>query len=303
MDRTSIFPRAFVSALGLVVLVAACGSDDEGGATAQIRSFCGSYVSSAAFACCSGEDRNNPNFNLRYHYRSQGECIDVLTQQSAQAEGRQGFDSAAAASCLQYLGSRSCGVLPLVDVRKAEAEAGCFRVLTGIQDEGKVCNSSEDCKPGLVCPPIKETGLSFCSKPGGSNQSCIGAQAESVDHPACAEGLFCSFVGENPAGCPSPPCLQYKCVPPYEESEPCGGTECAAGLVCKDGTCQKGQPNGVGGTCRVPEHCAEGLYCDTAAGTCAERKSDGAACSETNNRFYECKGICAAGTCTSFCGG
>lgn len=289
---------SFVAALVAV----ACSSDDTGSATAQIRGFCASYAASPAFSCCTADDRKNPNFRLRYHYGTQAECADILSQEAAQASGREGFDGAAAQSCLDYLNTRPCGTLPLTDVNTAEQKAGCSRVLVGIQDEGQGCNTTSECKPGLVCPPIKETGLSFCSKPAGFNQDCIGEQASSIDHPACQEGLFCSFVGVNPAGCPSPPCLDFKCVPPFDEGEPCSATECAQGLVCKDGTCQKGQLANAGESCKVPDHCADGLYCDTTAGTCAQRKADGEPCTEANNRLYECKGVCVGGTCAGFCG-
>lgn len=302
MAGMTTFVRVSLSVFSFVGLVAACSSDDGGGVNAQIRSFCASFTTSPTFACCSADDRKNPSFRSRYHFGSQGECIDVLTQQASNANGAQGFDSAAAQSCIDYLNGRPCGTLPFANVLKEEQAAGCSRVLIGLRTEGQGCITSEDCQAGLVCPPIKETGLSFCAKPAGSNQLCIGTQADSIDHPACAEGLFCSFIEENPAGCPSPPCLTYKCVPPFDEGEVCSGTECADGLTCKDGTCQKGPPNDVGGTCGVPEHCAEGLYCDTAAGKCAPRKSDGEPCSEGLNSFYECKGICAGGTCASFCG-
>jgi hypothetical protein len=299
MARSRIFALS-LSTFALVTV--ACSSDDAGGATAQIRDFCARYVASPAFSCCSADDRNNASFRLRYHFGSQAECVDVLSAEAAQANGREGFDGTAAQSCLDYLNTRPCGTIPLANVKLEEQKAGCAKVLSGIQDENQSCNASSECKPGLVCPPIKETGLSFCAKPAGFNQDCIGEQAGSVDHPACQEGLFCQFIGENPAGCPSPPCLQFKCVPPFEEGEPCGGTECAQGLVCKDGTCQKGQLANAGESCRVPEHCAEGLYCDTAAGTCAPRKADGSPCTESLNPLFECKGICGAGTCASFCG-
>lgn len=306
MDRIHMLTRLSLSVFGIAALVVACGSDDSGGTSALIRNFCASYSASPTFSCCTADDRENSNFGLRYRFASQASCVDSLSQQASQAEGRQGFNNDAASSCLSFLNSRACGTLPLADARKAEQAAGCYKILSGIQKEGQNCIASDDCEPGLVCPTIKETGLSFCAKPATTNQDCIGAQAESADHPACAEGLFCQFISENPAGCPSPPCLIYKCVPPFEEGDPCSGTECATGLVCKDATCQKGAPNGAGGSCRIAEHCAEGLYCDgntvTTPGTCVARKASGEACTVANNTLYECKGICAGGTCAGFCG-
>ncbi|MFO0735838.1 MAG: hypothetical protein U0270_08160 [Labilithrix sp.] len=303
MDRLRLFTHASLSAFGLVALVAACSSDPEPASTVQIRNFCTSYAASPAFSCCSAEDRNNLNFRLRYRFGSQAECTDVLTQQATQAEGKQGFDAAAAESCLSYLNSRTCGTLPLANVQKEERQAGCYKVLSGIQAEGQLCSTSDDCQPGLLCPILKETGLSYCSKPASSNQDCIGDLAGSVDHPACGEDLICSFIVENPpSSCPTPPCRQYKCVPPFEKDDPCTGTECGEGLVCREFTCQSGAPGGAGAGCRVPEHCGEGLYCDTAIGKCSERKADGAPCNDALNPFFECKGICAGGTCASFCG-
>jgi hypothetical protein len=306
MERSKLFSRAlWVSPVAVFAFVAACGNDDSGGASAAIRSFCAQYVSSAAFACCNAQDKQQGQFLVRYRYSSADECADALNNQQSASNGKQTFDSDAAQKCIAYLGSRQCGITESAAVRLAEEQAGCAGILAGTADENQTCNVSEDCKPGLVCPLLKETGLSYCAKPGGFNQDCLGEQAASVDHPACQQNLFCSFIGENPAGCPSPPCNQYKCVPPFDQGESCSGTECAPGLVCKDQTCQTGSLNGEGGSCVITDHCADGLYCDPTAGECKQRLAEGAPCKVANNPIFECKGLCVGagdtGTCATFC--
>ena len=68
---------------------------------------------------------------------------------------------------------------------------------------------------------------------------CIGDLAGSVDHPACGEDLICSFIVENPrAAAPRLRAGSTKCVPPFEKDDPCTGTECGEGLVCREFTCQ-----------------------------------------------------------------
>lgn len=294
--------RASLSAAALVALVAACSSDDDMSVNAQIKSFCNSFASAPAFSCCTAEDRKDGAFISRYRYNSAAECADVLTNQAAQAEGKQGFDNDAAQSCLNYLNSRQCGITALRSVNLDEQKAGCARVLVGLRKEGEGCVVSEDCETGLVCPPIKETGLSFCAKPAGFNINCLGTNANSIDHPACQQNLFCEFQGENPAGCPNPPCLIYQCVPPIDEGEPCSGTECADGLTCREGTCQKGAKTAAGENCQITDQCADGLYCDPGTGSCTARKDEGVTCDVANNDRFECKGVCRNGSCSSFCG-
>ena len=303
MGQPSFLALAFSTlALGAI----ACSSDDSSSTSEAISSFCGSFVSAQTFSCCSAQDRASGVFLLRYRFDSQQECISALSLQLAQSNGYQAFDAKAAATCLSYLNGRRCGIDPTADVETAEETAGCGRVLGGLRDVGEACVNQEDCKPGLFCPSSKDTGSAFCTQPATSNQDCYGQQAGSVDHPACGSGLLCIFQGENPDGCPSPPCLEYTCVPPFDQGDSCSALECGQGLACTDGTCEAGGPNQAGGFCRITEHCASGLYCDIDAGTCAAQKSDGETCTVANNSLFECKGICTGtgvtGTCTSFCG-
>ncbi|MBX3231696.1 MAG: hypothetical protein KIT84_23280 [Labilithrix sp.] len=319
MPRSTLTVRLPLSAAALTLLVAACNGDEGSPTSAAIRSFCTRYADASAFACCSAEDRAEPSFGARYRYATANDCINVLTAQEASAEGRQAFDGAAADSCIAHLSSRQCGIPVTQAVVRAEQEAGCGRVLVGRAAEGQQCQSSDDCAIGLVCPPIADTGSAVCAKPAPAGQECNGQQVASIDHPGCADGLSCFFVGENPAGCPTPPCNVFKCVLPFEEGDQCAGNECADGLVCKfvpadPGNpgdvdafrCVRGQPAGVGERCLAFEHCAQGLYCDTGAQQCAERKTDGADCRIGNNPLYECRGNCKGtgdfGTCASFCG-
>lgn len=302
MGRPSFFAFAFVAAgLGAV----ACSSDQNATSEA-ISSFCASYMSASTFSCCTAADRSQAAFLGRYRFTSAALCESTLSQQLSQSNGHQVFDAQAASSCLAYLNGRACGTQPTASVKAAEEQAGCGRVLAGTEDVGQACVTQEDCKPGLFCPSSKDTGSAFCSKPATENQDCYGQQAGSVTHPACAQGLLCIYQGTNPDGCPSPPCDQYACVPPFEQGDACAALECGQGLACTDGTCEQGGPNPAGGFCLVTEHCASGLYCDTDAKTCAPQKADGQPCSPAKNALFECKGICAGagatGTCSSFCG-
>jgi hypothetical protein len=172
-------------------------------------------------------------------------------------------------------------------------------VMSGTQAEGQTCDISDDCKPGLVCPRVQETGASTCTGPAAANQTCVSAQP-SVGHPACAPGLYCALVGENPS-CITPPCPDYRCVPPLEEGERCVGLECASGLSCNDGKCSKAGPTPVGGSCSLTDHCAAGNYCDPSTAKCTARKSTGAACTDSGNFAFECNGLCSNGVCVAFC--
>jgi hypothetical protein len=298
--------RALAASMLMLLVGSACSSKADG-TDAAIRQYCDSLLASPAYACCSAADRADGQFVARNRYSSAGDCSAQLLLATGQNKGRRAFDAAAAASCLGYLSTRACPVLPTSAVRIAEETAGCNRVVVGVQDEGKPCDTSEDCSVGLFCPPVKDTGVSACARPAAATQSCLGDLAlHAIDHPPCQPGLFCQLIGENPGGCPSPPCLDFRCVPFFEEGEACTGLECAAGLACNDGTCRKTGPSAPGAPCRLTENCAEGLYCDP-NGACEPRKRAGEACRNPadSNAAFECKGICSGegpSVCVAFCG-
>jgi hypothetical protein len=290
------------------IALSAC-SDDEASTDPRIVKYCRDLFASPAFSCCSAADKNDRQFAVRNKYGSAGDCADQLGRTLTEGEGRRAFDAEAASSCLAYLGSRTCGAAPTSASQAAEEKAGCSRIVDGTREEGQPCFVQKDCKPGLFCPPLKDSGSSVCTAPAASNEACLGTQPFGVvDHPACQRGLFCELTGENPDGCPSPPCNQYHCVPYGEEGDPCTALDCAEGLACRDGTCKKGPPSAAGGSCRSTEHCADGLFCDPNTGQCAARKAAGAACRDVieANSIFECKGVCQAegdGTavCAAFC--
>jgi hypothetical protein len=289
-----------------ITAITACDDDTATGASAEIRKFCQDLFASPAFACCSAEDKGTGHFAARYKYQNADDCAVRLAQQGDQSQGRQSFDSEAAASCLSQLSSRECGVTPSAKSREDEEKAGCARVLKGKQEENQPCSTNDDCKVGLICPPSPDTGVSSCAKPAGSNGGCPGTTTGLVDHPQCDANLFCTLTGENPV-CPSPPCLVYQCVPLAEENEACTGLECGPGLSCKDGICAKGGLAAAGGGCRINDHCQPGLFCDPANGKCTARKEAGTECRAGANAIFECKGFCknvgdGPGTCASFCG-
>lgn len=302
--------RSLGVSLFTAALVVACSDDEGSGPSQEIKNFCSSLFASPAFSCCSANDRNERLFAARIRYNSADDCANRLAEQLSTSQGRQAFDGAAASSCLQHLSGRSCNTPISTAARIAEEKAGCGRVVAGAQDEGKVCQIHADCKAGLVCPPIKETGLSFCVKPGGTNENCIGAEELSptaVDHPACVAGFTCALTAENPpSACPLPPCNVYNCVPLGEAGDGCVGNDCREGLLCLQGTCVEGGPSAAGGPCRLFEHCQAGLYCDTSTLTCQPQKSAGEPCVSTANALLECKGFCQGsgegpGVCAPFC--
>jgi hypothetical protein len=296
--------------LGLfLVPAAACSDDPPTGVSAQVKKFCADLYASSAFSCCSAADRQDRQFSVRNGFgTSAAECESLLNKLSGDTQGRSRFDDTAASSCLSHLSGRTCGVLPSATVRAAEGEAGCNRIIEGTQAERQACNTSRECKAGLVCPPPRATGGSTCVPPAKVNQVCAEPSTSStaVDHPACEKGAVCQFFQDNP-GCAAPPCPEYRCVPFAVAGEVCQGLECAKGLACREGICNTGDAGSAGQACKIFEHCAAGLYCDTGSGTCTAQKSDGAACSANANALFECKGVCkqrtdGSGTCAAFCG-
>jgi hypothetical protein len=307
--RTTTLPSLlWLLPLTTIVAITAAGCEDDAatGPSAEIRKFCQDLVASPAFACCSGEDKASAHFAARYKYQNADDCAVRLAQQGDSSQGRQSFDSEAAASCLSHLSSRSCGLIPNAKSREDEEKAGCARVLKGKQEENQPCTTNDDCKAGLLCPPSPDTGVSSCAKPAASNQACPGVTTGLVDHPPCEANLVCALTGENPV-CPSPPCLVFQCVPVGEENDACTGLECGAGLSCKEGVCAKGGLAPAGAGCKINDHCQPGLFCDPPSGKCTARKEAGAECRSGANAFFECKGVCknvgdGPGTCASFCG-
>ena len=313
---------AFVALAGVTAAgagMAACSSDSVS-VDQQIQSFCTSYVGSQGFACCNAADKGSSAFASRYRYGTVDACQQALGGQLSTAAGAQTFDSAAAASCLQYTASRACGAGTLLADRIAAEKAGCRRVLKGLRTENAPCQTADDCEAGLFCPSTAETGVAVCAKPAGLNQTCYQNQIESTDHPACTDGLVCLF-NTTVAVCPVPPCPEYRCVPRVTvaadttQAEACTGTDCVSTATCTDlaanpttghqFVCQNGTAGAPAGKgCLVSEQCATGLFCDTSKGICAAQKANGQPCSPGNNKsIFECTGICSdAGTCTSFCG-
>jgi hypothetical protein len=291
---------AFAVLLAMPALVAACKKDDPT-QDDQIRQYCDDLFASPAFACCNGADQAQRAFAARHGYTSSSDCADQLLRAAGQSQGRRVYDAKSAGTCLGYLAARPCKTLPTSAVRAEEEKQGCNRVVIGTQGLGKPCNTSEECALGLFCPPVKDTGTATCTRPAAATESCFGDQGVTAsDHPYCQPGLFCSLVGDNAGGCPTPPCLDFRCVPFFEEGEPCTGLECAAGLGCADGFCRKGAPNTQGSPCTVSEFCAEGLYCDPNH-LCSPKKNKGEACRNVADAF-ECRGACDGDRCVNFCG-
>jgi hypothetical protein len=293
--------------------IVACKSTPDG-TDAAIRQYCDSLLASPAYACCNDADRAQRQFTVRNRYASAADCADQMLRAVSENTGMRAFDPQAASKCLGYLQSRGCNPTPSSAIQIAEEQAGCNRVIVGVQGVGKPCDTSADCQVGLFCPPVKDTGVSACARPAAATEACNGdLPIFEVDHPPCQPGLFCSLIGDKPEGCPTPPCLDYRCVPFYDEGEACTALECGSGtgLACLDGFCRKGAPSQAGGPCRLTEHCADGLFCDPNAngGSCVARKTAGAPCRSTTDPslVLECKGLCKGpgdgpGVCGAFCG-
>ncbi|MFT3772451.1 MAG: hypothetical protein QM820_44220 [Minicystis sp.] len=107
--------------------------------------------------------------------------------------------------------------------------------------EGALCgvvdgNFVDDaCVPGLVCG-----SLEFPNGGGGPEtvSTCVPLPeaGEPCIHETCGEGLFCYKPLDDSGDLPS-------CQPPRGEGEACinggyYGTRCAAGLECRNATCQ-----------------------------------------------------------------
>lgn len=120
---------------------------------------------------------------------------------------------------------------------------------------GKMCKTGDDCESGNCV-----NGL--CSEPDPCTNGDLDGTESDVDCGGscpykCDLGKTCFEGGD----CSSGLCENNVCIPRKQEGESCiNDSECASGLVCKDGTCRIRKAE-FGETCSSSEQCEEGLIC------------------------------------------
>jgi len=184
------------------------------------------------------------------------------------------YDPAAAGECFQAIETAytSCSrTLPA----GSPAVAACDRICTGSLPLGAACSSADECAPSaggtVTCASSSATSLQrVCSSmPRGKAGDPCGLTCA-----GSGSGQVCASVVTDPTQ-PAVPRSSGIC---YQDD----GLYCSAAATP---TCQPVAP--VGGPCEgFFGSCVAGAYC--AAGTCAVKKADGAACTAAN----ECLGIC-----------
>lgn len=142
----------------------------------------------------------------------------------------------------------------------AAVSEGQCRVCAEIHGDRQVGdNCAEDVLPGYSdCDRHLECVAGTCVDPCarlGEGQGCLDMSGNSLG--ACAAGLTCGFTTR-------------RFTAPVDEGEACPTyTECAAELLCVNGTCTA--PAAVGEGCLDKFACAAGAYCDPRDGMCRPR--------------------------------
>jgi hypothetical protein len=213
-------------------------------------------------------------------------------------DGRQAYDAEQGGACLAGLQSVLGSCTPDYD---AYPDA-CDRMLVGLLGEGRSCDGSDECVPGLDCyngrcidPPAAGEACvdgSYC--PGsmfcGADELCHAPRGAGQPCPegdqACADEMFCDNRTTT-------------CEPLLHSGAPCmdfGGV-CADGLYCSlaSGNCTPIPGNG--GDCGDSSgECASGLYCDAAGRVCRPQLPAGQPCTDGDQCLSgDCTGdVCAA---------
>lgn len=146
---------------------------------------------------------------------------------------------------------------------------------------GDSCEWDGDCQQGLWC-------YGTCEDPCGNGD---GARCLFTDDDIyygerpCADGLVCDGTTEL-------------CRPPSQLGEPCSYQDCAAGLVCADGTCASAEQIAV--SCQDHSDCPDDdAYCDSQAHVCRPEKAAGEPCEHNTECVTWCgdDGKCGAALC------
>lgn len=229
------------------------GGGGTGGGAGTLDSFC----ASATPAICDYATRCG-------FYQTTTGCLDFLGRtledqgydvcsvgRRAIPDGRQGFDSTSAATCVSQYPSATCGTVP----------AACNQVFTPKVMSGGSCFNNSECVAGTYCNTrMACPGACEARKPAGS---VVQSASE------CLEGLVTRLEQVTDGGfgiqtvCVTPSAAGGQCDPTFQ-------TTCAAGLKCSatTRTCvtakTAGQPCGyldAGILSRSINDCADGLVC------------------------------------------
>jgi hypothetical protein len=217
---------SFPSLLAVLVLMAACGSTENGSAgrdrarlaAADARAFCHALVEGAIAAQAETVAVYLPVAERLIRESGFCEAVD-----GALAAGAIRFEAAQSAACLESLPSVArrtvgSGFATLFYPEQAfeDGTGACVRALVGLRGEGAACRSNIECSGG-----------SFC-----------------LGDDACAEGT---------------------CTPRVAVGEPCQGWgTCVPGAECfatADGPRCLSRSLPVGAACGKTGFCEEGLYC------------------------------------------
>lgn len=167
----------------------------------------------------------------------------------------------------------------------ADGLAGFVTVLDGgatslvcepVATLGQRCTGPGTCAHGLFC-----NAAWACEALRGPNQPCGASDGGQTEERWCRDYLDCQTVDGGP----------LVCLPPGVLGAPCG--LCQLGLRCASGTC--GPRGSEGQSCNASWECAEGLFCQSDAGSwgpglCRVTLAVGDPCSST----YACGrgGVC-----------
>jgi hypothetical protein len=215
------------------------------------------------------------------------ECVRLLS--GALRGGRVSVGPAAIEGCELASAATFAGcdwVTPLAP----PAPPACRRVVEGMVPAGAACDSSVECRAGLVCLQVAAAGARtarVCSPPGGVGESC----------GAAADLLATLIRSEARAECAGY-CNGGRCAAAVVEGGAClSSRQCAPAGHCAGGRCAPGAAARLGEACGGGA-CEEGAIC--LRGRCVARKGAGEPCGSP----FECLAACnvPAGATTGTCG-
>lgn len=165
------------------------------------------------------------------------------------------YDEDAAKACLETIRGGACSS---GFIFQGDAPGSCDDIFKGTVADGGACWIDEQC----VSKQCQTSGCADACCEG----MCVAATPPAAIGEACGDGCvdgaFCDSNGV--------------CAALKQSGEACGGfDECAGGLGCLAGTCQKGPAEGE--PC-VEFQCALPLACDPGTVTCEPLPGEGEAC-------------------------
>jgi hypothetical protein len=277
-------------ALNTLLVIGACGGDDDGGRPSVSTSedtVCDAVADVACFnmfQCCS-EGEIEAALNVS-DPRTDSECRDdvraICERQKAVIDfsvknNRVTFDAKVMNACLQAIVAPEDGTCATIAARLPWAEP-CFEsAWTGTVATGGQCDFQFECAQDNVCSNGR-----ICTALPTDGMACL--------NQACASGLFCNTG---------------TCRPRVAEGGMCSSAlQCQEGLFCDASaptrTCTK--LHAIGETCSGSGTCASGGTClpGTCAGSefsCSSVTSCSAHCADDNS-FCSDDSSCSTGTCS-----